>query len=268
MYKAIIIIFLTSMQALAQETHKLIFKEDTLQYQVQNPKASKQIIMIHGLGDANSSYDKLCEQLKNDDVSIVRMDLAGCGNNNQVIIPFVDYPELIKNLIEVQPIKTKTFLLGHSMGGLVALLTVNKYKTMKLDGVITIEPSLTVADKNFFKFIQEPPLGIGVDKFIKPNPNDKNYILTYRKNLNVANAGVLKENAKTIYDNFDNYQHIILDSGLKFYYVYGLKSSEIQERAKLGNYQNITVKSFENAEHWVHIDACDTFYTYLKTIIK
>ena len=268
MYKIVIIIILTSMHAIAQETHKLIFKENTLQYQVQNPKASKQIIMIHGLGDANSSYDKLCEQLKNDDVSIVRMDLAGCGNNNQVIIPFEDYPELIKKLIETQPTKTKTFLLGHSMGGLVVLLTVSKYKTMKLDGVITIEPSLTIADKNFFKFIQEPPLGIGVDKFIKPNPNDKKYTLIYRKNLNMANLGVLKENAKTIYTNFDSYQHSILESGLPFYYVYGLKSSEIQERAKLESYKNITVKAFENAEHWVHIDACEAFSNYLKTIVK
>ena len=78
----------------------------------------------------------------------------------------------------------------------------------------------------------------------------------------------MKENAKTIYDNFDNYQQSILNSGLKFYYVYGLQSSEIQERAKLENYKNITVKSFENAEHWVHIDACEVFSTYLKTIIK
>lgn len=256
------------MQALTQEKHELIFKGNTLQYEVQNPKASKQIIMIHGLGDAVGSFDKLCEQLRNEDVALVRMDLAGCGKNNQAVIPFIDYPELIKNLVEAQPLKAKTFLLGHSMGGLVALLTVNKYKTLKIDGVITIEPSLTVADKNFFKFIQEPPLGIGIDKFVKPNPNDKNYILTYRKNLNVANLGVLKENAKTIYYNFDNYQQSILNSGLKFYYVYGLQSSEIQERAKLENYKNITVKSFENAEHWVHIDACEAFSTYLKTIIK
>lgn len=256
------------MQAFTQEKHELIFKGKTLQYEVQSPKASKQIIMIHGLGDAIGSFDKLCEQLLNEDVALVRMDLPGCGKNNQAIIPFVDYPELIKNLIEAQPVKANTFLLGHSMGGLVALLTVVKYKIMKINDVITIEPSLTAADKNFFKFIQEPPLGIGVDKFVKPNLNDKNYILTYRKNLNIANSGVLKENAKTIYDNFDNYQQSILNSGLKFYYVYGLKSSEIQERAKLENYKNITVKSFENAEHWVQIDACEAFSTYLKTIIK
>jgi hypothetical protein len=63
MYKIIIIILVTSMQAFTQETHKLIFKGKTLQYEVQNPKASKQIIMIHGLGDAMGSFDKLCEQL-------------------------------------------------------------------------------------------------------------------------------------------------------------------------------------------------------------
>ena len=256
------------MQAFTKEKHELIFKGKTLQYEIQNPNASKQVIMIHGLGDAIGSFDKLCEQLRNEDVSLVRMDLAGHGKNSKAIISFVDYPELIKSLVEKQLVKTKTFFLGHSMGGLVALLTANKYKTMKIDGVITIEPSLTIADKKFFTFIQESPIGIGIDKFITPTPNDKNYILTYRKNLNVANSGVLKENAKTIYDNFDNYQQSILSSELKFYYVYGLKSSEIQERAKLENYKNITVKSFENAEHWVHIDSSEAFSTYLKTIIK
>lgn len=246
------------------EKKQLTFKEKiNLKYFFYDQKSDSTFYFVHGLGDSISSFSRLIEPILKTKANIILYDLPGCGDNRDCEVTFEENLEILNKLTLLHGSLYKYFI-GHSLGGLIVLLTIIKYNIKYLK-IITIEPSITLPDLKIFRMIREKPLGLGFEEFVKNiNPNNEySYYQVYKKNLLNTNLNNFKSFVKTINENFHNYQCRIFDSQVKFIYFYGSNSTEPSERAILKKYQNIDVKCLNGANHWGHIDAENEFIAFL-----
>jgi len=230
-------------------------------YQIRNSNNEKSCLLIHGFGDSKTSFEHLNTLFDSLGIKVIYYDLPGMGLNKEVSLSIEDNLLLIKKIYDIEGTK-QSFAIGHSMGGLLLLLSTLEYQ-INFDKIITIEPSITKPDYQFFEYIQERPIGIGLDSFITMNRTLNGYALTYYDNLANSNISQLKYYAISVYQNFNSYTDLILNSNLKFSYVSGRLSSGLVERKNLGDYKNIDTVSFCNAKHWVHYDASSDFKKFI-----
>ena len=126
------------------------FNDSELFYQswiVENARGS--IIITHGLGEHSECYQRLVEGLNVLNMNIYGWDLRGHGRSEGkrgVIYDFLNFCEDLKiflKYIQDQYAVSPTFLLGHSMGGLICnrtLLSLDKSETFDVDGLILSSP--------------------------------------------------------------------------------------------------------------------------------
>jgi alpha-beta hydrolase superfamily lysophospholipase len=106
------------------------------------------LVIAHGLGEHSGRYDNVVRQLMPLDISIWALDHRGHGQSDGKrghILNFEQYVLDLHLLVELAretlPPGKKIFLLGHSMGGLIALYFAEKYQDI-IDGVIASSPAL------------------------------------------------------------------------------------------------------------------------------
>lgn len=242
-------------------TKYLEFDDQNIEYKVRNPKSKVSCILIHGFGDSYSSFENLFAIFDSLKIKTIYYDLPGMGTNKDINISFDENISVIKELYEAEA-TNKTFAIGHSMGGLLLLLS-SAENNLNFKEIITIEPSITEPDYNFFKYIQEEPIGIGLDSFVNKKRPLVGYTEIYIKNLKNSNIEQLKKYANTVYVKFNENVDYISQCNIKFTYVFGRKSSGLENRKLIGNHINIDTISFNNAQHWVHYDALEDFRKYL-----
>ncbi|PZV20690.1 MAG: hypothetical protein DCF12_22195 [Snowella sp.] len=245
-------------------------KKKKFTYFLNEPISSKGIcFFIHGIGDSSTTFSKLINTAYLEEYSTLYYDLPGFGiNKNIKIKEFKDNFEILSSLIYLHSQSTKNnCFVGHSMVGLILLLTlVNQDFITNKFNILTIEPSITPVDLDFFRHIQEPPIGIGYDGFVensKSHIGQSIYSKEYYDNLTNSSDLTFKKCVKDINDNFFVYQSLIFQSKMPFIYTYGQRSLNPNFRENIKQHSNIEVKSFHMAKHWVHIDAekefCDFF---------
>jgi alpha-beta hydrolase superfamily lysophospholipase len=114
-----------------------------------NPKAV--LIIVHGLKDHSSRYDRLAEELAGHDFAVHAFDLRGHGKSEgerAFVKSFDEYLqdlELFHQQVQRTEPGTPIFLFGHSMGGAIALLytlTGNPH----IRGLVLSAPALKVGD--------------------------------------------------------------------------------------------------------------------------
>ncbi len=105
-------------------------------------------IIAHGLGEHSGRYDRVINRLVPEGLSIWALDFCGHGRSGGKrghIESFDQYIADIDKLIEIAsedaPQDTKIFLLGHSLGGLIAL-NYGLRLPDKLNGLIVSSPVL------------------------------------------------------------------------------------------------------------------------------
>ncbi|OPX40480.1 MAG: hypothetical protein B1H13_07325 [Desulfobacteraceae bacterium 4484_190.3] len=115
-------------------------------YQADSERA--RLIITHGLGEHSGRYDNVVGKLLPKGITIWALDHRGHGQSDGPrghISGFEDYIEELSTMVQMSreglPEGVKCFLLGHSMGGLIALNFALRYPNM-IDGVITSSPSL------------------------------------------------------------------------------------------------------------------------------
>ena len=117
----------------------------------ENEKA--QLVIAHGLGEHSGRYINIFNRLVPAGFSIWALDFRGHGRSqgkrghidtfDQFIL---DLKKLVKIARESGPGEGKLFLLGHSMGGLIALNYTERFSDT-LDGVVASSPGLGLTVK-------------------------------------------------------------------------------------------------------------------------
>ncbi len=109
------------------------------------------LVVTHGLGEHSECYNRLAEAVTALPVEVYTWDLRGHGRSEGkrgVVRSLSDYCEdLLSFLEQIKKCKRgkKTFLLGHSMGGLVNSLTLIKKGGLGLSGVCFSSPLMGIA---------------------------------------------------------------------------------------------------------------------------
>jgi lysophospholipase len=108
------------------------------------------IVMIHGAAEHHGRYKWLIEMWRLAGYHVVMGDLPGHGTTSRKrghIQSFDEYVECVDGWIRyAKSFHLPIFLLGHSMGGLVAIRTLQEKKP-KLQGVILSSPCLGLIHK-------------------------------------------------------------------------------------------------------------------------
>lgn len=109
------------------------------------------MVIVHGLGEHSGRYLALADHLAGLGFSLWIPDLRGHGKSGGErghVDAFDDYTRDVREILDRartgKPAETPVFLLGHSMGGLVALLTALEHREM-IDGLVLSSPALGVA---------------------------------------------------------------------------------------------------------------------------
>ena len=115
------------------------------------PKSRAAIVVVHGLGEHSGRYAEFGERLAGSGVSTFAMDLRGHGlsEGRRGHVPSFDVflQELDRFRREVEGLadfRVPLFLLGHSLGGLIALRYQEEYNT-RFEGAIIVSPWLATA---------------------------------------------------------------------------------------------------------------------------
>ncbi len=256
-----LILFLACGTTNSKQDKIISINNEEIKYSVHNPDSDIACFFIHGFGDNQQSFHLLYPILDSLNIKMVIYDMPGMGENINSSIGMEQNLKLFSELFKKER-AYRNIAIGHSMGGLFMLLSTIE-NNLNFDEIIAIEPSITEPDNSFFKYIQEPPLGVGVDAFASKERNEVGYNKFYNKSIKNSNITELKRLAKEVYQSFENSRKKIIDSELSFTYVYGEDSSGIEYRKGMSRYPSITTKGFKNAKHWVHFDAITEFKEFM-----
>ncbi len=110
------------------------------------PDERARMVISHGLGEHSGRYQNLVSQLVPMGISLWIPDFRGHGKsqgNRGHVGAFDEYTSDLSRMMELahqgKPDGRKLFLLGHSMGGLIALALAKKSQKM-IDGLIVSSP--------------------------------------------------------------------------------------------------------------------------------
>ena len=111
------------------------------------------MVIAHGLGEHSGRYVNLFERLVPKGITIYAPDFRGHGKSDGKrghVLSFGEYLEdlhpIVETALKEKKPGIKCFLLGHSMGGLIAInYAIRRQET--IDGLIISSPSLGVAVK-------------------------------------------------------------------------------------------------------------------------
>lgn len=111
------------------------------------PKA--RLLLIHGLSEHSARHINTVEFLVNSGIEVVRFDLRGAGESGgkrQWIGQFHDYVEdttSVFNWIQRELLPLPLFVLGHSLGGAIAIQFASSYHSL-LKGLVLSAPAYIV----------------------------------------------------------------------------------------------------------------------------
>lgn len=108
------------------QEHAIIHNEASIYYRVEG--VGEPVVLLHGFGEDGLIWNDLVEKLKSDYLFIVP-DLTGSGRSTGNIdrISMELLAEQVKLIVDKEQLETFS-LIGHSMGGYVALAFAEKYQ--------------------------------------------------------------------------------------------------------------------------------------------
>ncbi len=108
------------------ETKSFLFQNKSIHYNTYGE--GKPVILLHGFGEDSTIWDSQIKSLQPHYLLIVP-DIPGSGKSELITGANIEiYAEIIKGLLDKELI-TEAVLIGHSMGGYIALAFSEKYPT-------------------------------------------------------------------------------------------------------------------------------------------
>ncbi|MGB4839575.1 MAG: lysophospholipase [Saprospiraceae bacterium] len=117
----------------------------TKDYPVKNPKAN--LLIVHGLHEHCERYQQVADSLNEIGVSVFTFDLRGHGQSGgprHIIQDMDEYRQDVENVYRSIPKNIPFFILGHSMGGLIAVNFLLYQERTDVNGVILSGAALEV----------------------------------------------------------------------------------------------------------------------------
>ena len=111
-------------------------------------KDADTLVYLHGLGCSKHDFVEALNRTELKAYSLVAFDFPGCGESpypEDVTFGMDDLVELTHLVVSALPLDTFV-IIGHSMGGLVALLYAEKYGGERVKGFINVEGNLASED--------------------------------------------------------------------------------------------------------------------------
>jgi alpha-beta hydrolase superfamily lysophospholipase len=117
----------------------------------EQPRARAAIAIVHGLGEHSGRYEATADRLAGYGFSTFALDLRGHGLSegrrghvNRFETYLQDVDRFRRELYGLVDVGTPLFLLGHSMGGLIALRYLEEFDT-PMRGAVIVSPWLATA---------------------------------------------------------------------------------------------------------------------------
>jgi pimeloyl-ACP methyl ester carboxylesterase len=109
------------------------------------------LIFIHGLGGAKENFQAVFQSAALAHCDLLTLDLPGTGlaEFDQAVCPDVSALADLCQLVWTSLIPGPAFVIGASMGGLIAQLLFRRHGTASLQGFVSIEGNLTPEDCMF-----------------------------------------------------------------------------------------------------------------------
>jgi pimeloyl-ACP methyl ester carboxylesterase len=104
-------------------------------------------VFLHGLQSNRQIFNSYFEDAGLANYSLLSIDLVGFGDSDKpssFTYDLKDQVEILFNLIHILKIK-KAFLVGHSLGGMIATMALGKFPEF-LNGVVSLEGNLAAED--------------------------------------------------------------------------------------------------------------------------
>lgn len=133
-----------------EATQKTLTSLDTTKLHVQvwlpegTPRA--QIALVHGWSDHSGRYQNLVNKVVPEGIAVHAIDLRGhgmSGGQRGHVHQWADYRNDVWALLDSMDLSVPTFLMGHSMGGLIVLDYMIHHPDTALRGLITSSPLLS-----------------------------------------------------------------------------------------------------------------------------
>lgn len=107
--------------------YKSFFYQQTEVFYQKLGRGARAVMLIHGFPEDGSIFQYQCDFLK-ENYTVLVLDLPGSGKSsyNKELKSVEDFAELIRGVLQEEKIE-RCFLLGHSMGGYIALAFAEKY---------------------------------------------------------------------------------------------------------------------------------------------
>ncbi|ANE45029.1 phospholipase [Paenibacillus swuensis] len=104
------------------------------------------VVMVHGVGEHHGRYHWLKDQWNREGYRVVNGDLPGHGTSPGIrghVQRFSDYTDAVKGwIIDSRKDEKPVILLGHSMGGLIAIQTMSEHADLPVQALILSSPGL------------------------------------------------------------------------------------------------------------------------------
>jgi len=157
-----------------------------------NPEKARMVI-AHGLGEHSGRYGNVVERLLPEGISVWAMDHRGHGRSDGIrghVFSFYQYMVELSKLVGISSDGiaegVKLFLLGHSLGGLIALRVAANFPE-RIDGMIVSSPALGItadipAAKAFAGRIMSaffPSFGFANDLDVSKISHDEDVVRAY-----------------------------------------------------------------------------------------
>ena len=163
------------------------------QYQAKAERA--RMVVAHGVGEHSGRYGNVIERVIAQGISVWAPDHRGHGQSGGKrghVMNFVQYLTDLRLTLELakkdMPAEMPCFLLGHSMGGLIALYFAQRYPEL-IDGVVASSPCLGMVIEippvkkvlgSFMSYVW-PGMTMGSGLDATKISRDENVVSTYEK---------------------------------------------------------------------------------------
>jgi alpha-beta hydrolase superfamily lysophospholipase len=161
------------------------------------PNSNQVLILQHGFGEHSDRYKNILDTLKDESISVYALDARGHGRSEGKrghVDQFQNYIDDLSDLIRIakeEEKKEKVVLLGHSLGGVIALQYATEgFNQENLSGIIASSPGLKIKmdfEKEVKKFAAQilssimPSTTLDANLDLKFLSHDQSVIEAYRK---------------------------------------------------------------------------------------